>query len=159
MAKTSNNMVGIMPAMIEECFLVKEFTGGSANSPYTIHKASVVTFPQEFRRDLTVWGQLLDFTSIVGSITKEGVLSFHTRPKNATTGVWLLISSVFLTPTSYTVVPTTPKKSRNSMFMTVSSPSTPSKVRAGGSTTGGAFYPASRAFEETSTFISQVNLT
>ncbi|KAF8890906.1 hypothetical protein BD779DRAFT_1468999 [Infundibulicybe gibba] len=134
MANTSINMVGIMLGMLTEWYLYRDHIAGSSNKPYITHKVSIIPLAQEFRRDTTVWGQILKFHNIVAQITEDG-LSFHTCPK----------SSAGPEPTSS---PSTPRKPRGDIYVKVSSTLSASASQDGTSSSTPAFYPGSRAFED-----------
>ncbi|KAF8874342.1 hypothetical protein BD779DRAFT_1476552 [Infundibulicybe gibba] len=135
MANSATNMVGIMLGMLTECFLYREHTSGSANKPYITHKVTILPLAQEFRRDTTVWGQVLNFHRIVASVSEDGI-SFHTRPK-------------ILGSESVASSPATPRKPRGGIYLTVnSSPAATSQNKSSGLTY--TSYPGSRAFEDDS---------
>jgi len=79
-AGSGENAVGIMLGLVTECFLVSEGTGGSALSPYPVHKISIAPFAQEMRRETSLWGQLLGFQVISGTVSGHG-MTFSTRKK------------------------------------------------------------------------------
>ncbi|KAF8882600.1 hypothetical protein BD779DRAFT_1674939 [Infundibulicybe gibba] len=129
-ARTNENAVGIMIGMVTECFLVEEYTSISNEKPFSFHKITISPFAQEYRRDVALWGQMLNFRTIVGSVSAQG-LSFTTRRKTAYT-------STFSSPH-------TPQKP-NKFLMTVSNPLTPCAGSSNNRGSGG--YPTSRRFDE-----------
>jgi hypothetical protein len=145
-ANTKLNAVGIMLGVVSECFIVEEAMVGTSFSSYAVHKITIVPFAQEMRRDTSVWGHVLGFHTITGPVTSDGI-SFSTRKKadgnQSERLLWPQIAAdvIFFVSDSFL----TPKKT-GGIFMTVSSP------LASSSTTHGASYPSSRAFEDQSMF-------
>jgi hypothetical protein len=80
MADTKDVTVGVMLGVTTECLLVAEGMGGPPNSPYPVHKISIVPFAQEMRRDTSVWGKVFGFDVITGAVSSRGI-SFHTKRK------------------------------------------------------------------------------
>ena len=77
MADSNEFAIGIMLGVVTECFLIAE---GALGQHHTVHKISIAPFAQEMRRDTSLWGEVLGFDSIIGSVSEEG-LSFSTRAK------------------------------------------------------------------------------
>jgi hypothetical protein len=76
----SSMAVCIMTGIVTDCAIVSEgYTGGPDNEK-TVHKISLAPFRQEFRRDTTMWGKILNFDNLSCAISTEG-LSFTTKPK------------------------------------------------------------------------------
>jgi hypothetical protein len=79
----SSMAVCIMTGIITECSIISEGTTGGPDNEKTVHKVSIAPFQQDFRRDTTMWGRLLNFHSLSCGISTEG-LSFTTRPRTLT---------------------------------------------------------------------------
>jgi hypothetical protein len=77
---TDKFVVSIMLGVVTECYLVEDTSVGSVQSPYFVHKVSIVPFTQEMRRDTSVWGFLYGFCRITGPISDMGI-SFSTRKR------------------------------------------------------------------------------
>lgn len=73
---TKKIAVGIMIGMITESDIISSATMGFKN-PYNVHRVTIAPAQQEFRRDMSVWGKLLGFTTITGPTSKNGI-SFST---------------------------------------------------------------------------------
>ena len=128
-AGTHRIAVGIMLGSVTKCAIISEALVGSSNSPYAVHKVSIAPFAQEMRRDTSVWGAVLGFRVITGSVSNLGVLFSTRRQVNIPQGG-----------------NTTPKKGA-SYLVHVKSP------LASGAGRGRSSYPTSRAFEDTSMFV------
>ena len=70
--------INIMTGTVTESFLVEAAQAGPHNSPYFIHKISIAPLEQDFRRDVSMWGLLFNFTVVVGMLSPYG-FSFATR--------------------------------------------------------------------------------
>jgi hypothetical protein len=161
-AGSSDNAVGIMLGVVTECYLVNEGKGGSTLSPYPVHKISIVPFAQEMRRETSLWGQLLGFHTISGTVSDYGI-TFSTRKKIPGSQCLFIFCppfSVFnLRFFSDSDAPTTPKKgSMSGLFMSVASPLASATSRQGNL---GLSYPGSRRFEEKSmcSFCNYLHMT
>lgn len=76
----SSIAVCIMTGIITDCAIVSEgFTGGPDNEK-AVHKVTLAPFRQDFRRDTTMWGKVLNFDNLSCAISTDG-LSFTTKPK------------------------------------------------------------------------------
>ena len=71
-ADTKSMAIGIMTGTVTESFLVVPAEAGPRHSPYAIHKITIAPFEQDFRRDVSTWGLLLDFHVIAGMISPTG---------------------------------------------------------------------------------------
>lgn len=65
-----------MIGMVMESDIISFATMGYKN-PYNVHRVTIAPAPQEFRRDVSVWGKLFGFTTITGSSSENGI-SFST---------------------------------------------------------------------------------
>lgn len=63
---------GIMVGLIQDCSLIAVSSGGSATQSYNVHRVTIAPAPQEFRRDVSLWGQLFGFEQISGPLVAEG---------------------------------------------------------------------------------------
>jgi hypothetical protein len=72
--------VCIMTGIITECAIISDGCSGGPDNEKTVHKVTIAPFRQEFRRDTTMWGKILNFDSLSCGISTEGV-SFSTRPR------------------------------------------------------------------------------
>ena len=75
-AASNEVAVCVMLGVVTECYLIAEC---AVKSRYT-HKISIAPFPQEMRRDTSLWGQLFEFSTISGPVSENGI-SFSTRFK------------------------------------------------------------------------------
>ena len=76
----SSIAVCIMTGIVTDCAIVSEgYTGGPDNEK-AVHKISIAPFRQDFRRDTTMWGKVLNFDNLSCAISSDG-LSFTTKPK------------------------------------------------------------------------------
>ena len=83
----SSVAVCIMTGIVTDCAIVSDgYTGGPDNEK-TVHKISLAPFRQEFRRDTTMWGKILNFDSLSCAISTEG-LSFTTKPRTLSAPVF-----------------------------------------------------------------------
>ena len=130
-AGTKSTAVGIMLGMVSECFIAEAIMAGPNLSPYPVHRISIIPFPQEMRRDTSVWGKVFQFSEMAGPVNSNTGITFSTRKK------W--------DPST-----ASPTKSGN-LFMSVARPAR-SLVASGSRVRG--HYPSSRAFEEDSACIS-----
>jgi hypothetical protein len=96
----SSVAVCIMTGIVTDCAIISEgYTGGPDNEK-TVHKISLAPFRQEFRRDTTMWGKILNFDNLSCAISTEG-LSFTTKPRTlsapvfSSSGMFCLVS-IFL---------------------------------------------------------------
>ena len=76
----SSIAVCIMTGIITECAIISDGYSGGPDNEKTVHKVTIAPFRQEFRRDTTMWGKILNFDSLSCAISAEGV-SFSTRPR------------------------------------------------------------------------------
>ena len=84
----SSVAVCIMTGIVTDCAIVSEgFTGGPDNEK-PVHKISIAPFRQEFRRDTTMWGKILNFDNLSCAISTEG-LSFTTKPRTLSAPIFL----------------------------------------------------------------------
>jgi hypothetical protein len=121
----SSVAVCIMTGIVTDCAIISEGCTGGPDNEKTVHKISLAPFRQEFRRDTTMWGKVLNFDNLSCAISTEG-LSFTTKPKTLSAPLFssscmsrpvcgLLFSYLFcLAPAS----PKTPKRG-GSRAMTV----------------------------------------
>ncbi|KAF8873002.1 hypothetical protein BD779DRAFT_1679461 [Infundibulicybe gibba] len=86
------NAVCIMLGVTTECLLTETGTYGSVNT-YNVHRITIAPFKQEWRRDVAVWGKLLNFTLITGSHSNLGI-SFTTRKQSESSGVVQQMSAI-----------------------------------------------------------------
>ena len=77
--ETSSIAVCLMTGIVTECAIVSEGWTGPDNEK-VVHKISIAPFRQEFRRDTTMWGKILNFDNISCAISTEG-MSFTTKPR------------------------------------------------------------------------------
>lgn len=74
--------VGLMALSVRECFLREPGVyGSSGNSSLSVYKITGHPFPQEYRRDVSLWCSLLGFdpnTDIVGPVGPSGI-TFQTK--------------------------------------------------------------------------------
>ena len=111
MLKTADSRqlaVGVMLGLATECFIINEFNGGSASSPYSIRKISIAPFAQEMRRDTSVWGSTFGFHVIPGPVSTAGI-TFSSRRKadpaqslspSKSAGFLLSVTSTLSSPSS-----------------------------------------------------------
>jgi hypothetical protein len=114
----SSVAVCIMMGIVTDCAIISEgYTGGPDNEK-TVHKISLAPFRQEFRRDTTMWGRILNFDSLSCAISTEG-LSFTTKPRTLSVPVFSSsgMSSLVFVPLQFSYVlcsalasPKTPQK-------------------------------------------------
>jgi hypothetical protein len=83
----SSVAVCIMTGIVTDCAIVSEGTTGGPDNEKTVHKISLAPFRQEFRRDTTMWGKILNFDSLSCAITTDG-LSFTTKPRSLSAPVF-----------------------------------------------------------------------
>lgn len=83
----SSVAVCIMTGIVTDCAIVSEGCTGSPDNEKTVHKISIAPFRQEFRRDTTMWGKILNFDSLSCGISTEG-LSFTTKPRTLSAPVF-----------------------------------------------------------------------
>lgn len=130
LAASKQVAVGIMIGVVTDCFVVNYVMVGGSSSEFPIHRITIAPFPQEMRRDTSVWGRIFRFQMIPGSISDQG-LSFLTRRKvDKPAGASL-----------------TPKK--EGLFTTVKSPVATSTMPT---LVKGNNYPPSRGFGDNSKF-------
>jgi hypothetical protein len=140
--------VCLMTGIITDCAIVSEGFTGPENEK-TVHKVSIAPFRQDFRRDTTMWGKVLNFDNISCAVSTEGV-SFTTKPRTLSAPIFSNeCMSFFLFPcfkfcSSYVpcTAPSTPKNSKKpgSHTMTV--------VHSPGPTRRSDNYVTSRSFEQ-----------
>ena len=70
--------VCVMTGTLTESFIIDSSEAGPRSAPYAIHKVTVAPLEQEWRRDVSVWGMLFNFRTIVGSLSENG-FAFATR--------------------------------------------------------------------------------
>jgi hypothetical protein len=76
----SSVAVCIMTGIVTDCAIISEGSSGSPENEKMVHKISIAPFRQEFRRDTTMWGKILNFDSLSCAVSTEG-LSFTTKPR------------------------------------------------------------------------------
>ena len=76
----SSVAVCIMTGIITDCAIISEGITGGPDNEKTVHKVSLAPFRQDFRRDTTMWGKILNFDNISCAISTEGI-SFTTKPR------------------------------------------------------------------------------
>ena len=76
----SSVAVCIMTGIVTDCAIISEGCTGGPDNEKVVHKISLAPFRQEFRRDTTMWGKILNFDNISCAISTEGV-SFTTKPR------------------------------------------------------------------------------
>jgi hypothetical protein len=76
----SSVAVCIMTGIVTECTIVSEGWSGGPDNEKAVHKISIAPFRQEFRRDTTMWGRILNFDNISCAISTDGI-SFTTKPR------------------------------------------------------------------------------
>ena len=76
----SSVAVCIMTGIVTDCAIISEGFTGSPDNEKMVHKISLAPFRQEFQRDTTMWGKVLNFDSLSCAISTEG-LSFTTKPR------------------------------------------------------------------------------
>jgi hypothetical protein len=84
----SSIAVCIMTGIVTDCAIIFEGTTGSPENEKTVHKLSLAPFRQEFRRDTTMWGKILNFDSLSCAISTKG-LSFTTKPRTLSAPLFL----------------------------------------------------------------------
>ena len=72
--------VCIMTGIVTDCAIISEGFTGSPDNEKTVHEISLAPFHQEFQRDTTMWGKVLNFDLLSCAISTEGLL-FTTRPR------------------------------------------------------------------------------
>ena len=126
-AGTRRCAVSIMLGIVSECNIVSPGFAGPPSATYSVRRITIAPFDQEFRRDTSVWGHILKFRSIVGTVGAGGV-SFSSHRK--------------------TEIPqggnSTPKKTAAYLTQVTSPLAAASAGRAGAS------YPSSRGFDDPS---------
>jgi hypothetical protein len=80
--------VCIMTGIVTDCAIISEACAGGPDNEKSVHKISLAPFRQEFRRDTTMWGKILNFDNISCAISTEG-LSFSTKPKTLRTHIFI----------------------------------------------------------------------
>lgn len=79
--------IGLMALSVRECFLREPGPfGSSGNQSLLVYKITGHPFPQEYRRDVSIWCSLLGFEAnndIVGPIGPNGV-TFQTKTPSRT---------------------------------------------------------------------------
>ena len=80
LADPSSMAMCIMTGIVTDCSIVSEGCTGGPDNEKTVHKISIAPFRQEFRRDTTMWGKVLNFDNISCAISTEGI-SFTTKPR------------------------------------------------------------------------------
>ena len=78
--ETSSIAVCVMTGIVTDCAIVSEGWTGGPDNERAVHKISIAPFRQEFRRDTTMWGKILNFDNISWAISTEGI-SFTTKPR------------------------------------------------------------------------------
>jgi hypothetical protein len=78
----SSTAVCLMTGVITECSVIAESLAGAPDNAKAVHKVCIAPFRQDFRRDTTLWGVVLNFYSMSGAVSAEGI-AFTTRPKSA----------------------------------------------------------------------------
>lgn len=76
----SSVAVCIMTGIVTDCAIISEGCTGGPDNEKTVHKISLAPFRQEFRRDTTMWGKILNFDSLSCAVSTEGI-SFTTKPR------------------------------------------------------------------------------
>lgn len=71
---------GLMSGVIRASAIISSVIVGGVTK-YGQHRVTIAPFAQEFRRDTSVWGQLLDFT-VISATTSHLGFSFVTRGDN-----------------------------------------------------------------------------
>jgi hypothetical protein len=109
--------VCVMTGIVTDCAILSEgFTGGPDNEK-AVHKISIAPFRQEFRRDTTMWGKILNFDNISCAVSTEG-LSFTTKPRTLSAPIFsssgkpqlLLLCILLIFCIQYLPLPKPPKK-------------------------------------------------
>lgn len=86
--ETSSTMaVCIMTGIVTDCSIIAEGWTGGPDNEKAVHKISIAPFRQDFRRDTTMWGKILNFDNISCAISTEGV-SFTTKPRTLSAPVF-----------------------------------------------------------------------
>ena len=83
----SSVAVCIMTGIVTDCAIISEGCTGGPDNEKVVHKISIAPFRQEFRRDTTMWGKILNFDSLSCAISTEG-LSFTTKPRTLSAPVF-----------------------------------------------------------------------
>lgn len=83
----SSIAVCIMTGIVTDCAIISEACTGGPDNEKPVHKISLAPFRQEFRRDTTMWGKILNFDNLSCAISTEG-LSFTTKPKTLSAPVF-----------------------------------------------------------------------
>lgn len=73
----------LMSGVVTASAIVSSVEVTGQNGKYLQHRITIAPFPQEMRRDTSVWGQLLDFSVIKATTSQKG-FSFVTRGSNQT---------------------------------------------------------------------------
>ena len=77
--KNSSTMaICVMTGTLTESFVIEACEAGPRNAPYPIHKVTIAPLEQDWRRDVSLWGSLLNFNVIVGMYSEYG-FGFSTR--------------------------------------------------------------------------------
>lgn len=69
--------VGIMPVVVDSCEVINPAWVGK-NPAYRIRRISALPFPLSWRRDQSLWGTLLNFDDIPGTVSPSGI-AFQTQ--------------------------------------------------------------------------------
>ena len=79
--------VGVMPLLVQASFVQHHTQGGAGKSD--VYKLTGLLFPQEFRRDLVLWGLKLDFVDEdIGGLLGSLGISFSSRHQKLTMSVF-----------------------------------------------------------------------
>lgn len=83
----SSVAVCVMTGIVTDCAIISDGCTGGPDNEKAVHKISIAPFRQEFRRDTTMWGKVLNFDNISCAISAEG-LSFTTKPRTLSAPVF-----------------------------------------------------------------------
>ena len=101
-----------MTGIITDCAIISDGTTGGPDNEKTVHKVSLAPFRQDFRRDTTMWGKVLNFDNLSCAISTEGI-SFTTKPKTLSAPIFpssrmyffiLQVTAILLCSVSSTVL-------------------------------------------------------
>lgn len=92
----SSVAVCLMTGIVSDCAIISEGCTGGPDNEKIVHKISLAPFRQEFRRDTTMWGKILNFDNLSCAISTDGI-SFTTKPKTVSAPIFSSSSkSLFL---------------------------------------------------------------
>ena len=137
--------IGIMTGTTTESFLFTAVEGGPRHNPWTEHRITLAPFTQDMRRDVSMWGLVLNF-HVIGGLANSLGFSFTTRAEGKGDGAYgkhkLLLSKFHVDHLDSIAGPaaSSTSASNSTTLMAVSSP-----LLARSGTSG---YTASKGFND-----------